>query len=402
MIIGILKETKTPPDSRVPLTPIQCRQIEDEFPGIRVFVQPSNDRCYSDHAYEMEGIHLTNDLSGCDVLMGVKEVKPDLLLSGKTYFFFSHTIKKQPYNKMLLRTVLDKGIRLVDYETLTDGNGIRIIGFGRWAGLVGTYNGLRAWCLRTGIASLVPPETCDGLNVMMKQARNVNLPPLKIALTGDGRVAGGAEEMLGAFGIQKITVEEYLETDPIDRAVYAQLDPSKYNVHKAGIPFNLSDFFIHPEAYASNFSRFLSKTDVLIMAAYWDPKAPVLFTPDEMKSMDFRIRVIADITCDMRGSVPSSIRTTTFDAPFYDYNPATGNEEPAFTNPRHVTVMTIDNLPCGLPREASMDFGYHLMKSVLPLLQGGDSEEIIGRATIAENGKLTSRYAYLGEWVNQH
>jgi len=333
--------------------------------------------------------------------MGVKEVKTQFLIHGKTYFFFSHTIKKQPYNRDLLRAVLDKRIRLVDYETLTDGKGIRIIGFGRWAGLAGTYNGLRAWCLRKGIANMLPPQACSGLEEMMKQARNAKLPPVKIAVTGDGRVAGGAEEMLGAFGIQKITVEEYLGKNHLNRAVYAQLDPSKYNINKEDVPFDLTHFFSHPEDYASNFSRFRNKTDVLIMAAYWDPNAPVLFTPGDMKSPDFRIRVIADITCDIRGSVPSSIRTTTFEAPFYDYNRDTGAEEPAFGNPESVTVMAIDNLPCGLPREASMDFGYYLIRSVLPLLQGGDSEEIIERATIAENGKLTRRYEYLSEWVNQ-
>jgi saccharopine dehydrogenase (NAD+, L-lysine forming) len=401
MKIGILKETKSPADSRVPLTPAQCRLIMDEFSGISVFVQPSSNRCFSDKEYEQEGIPLLQDMSGCDILMGVKEVKPQSLIPGKTYFFFSHTIKMQPHNRELLRTVLDKHIKLVDYEMLTDGKGIRIIGFGRWAGLAGTYLGIRACCIREGNLNLIPPHKCEGLEDLMRQARRTKLPDLRIVVTGDGRVAGGSEEMLGAFGVKKVSVEEFLTRESFAYPVYAQLDPGKYNMNISGAGFDLAHFFVHPEAYKSSFDRFLNRTDLLIMAAYWDPRSPVLFTPGEMKSTNFRIRVIADITCDIRGSVPSSVRTTTFEQPYYDYNPKTDTEEEAFCDRENITVMTIDNLPCGLPKEASRDFGQNLIKNVLPLFLGGDNESIIKRATIAEDGNLTARYYYLHEWVNQ-
>jgi saccharopine dehydrogenase (NAD+, L-lysine forming) len=400
MNIGILKETKTPADSRVPFSPGQCRQLEDEFPGVRIFVQPSHSRCFTNEAYQQEGIVLSDDISHCDVLLGVKEVKTEFLLPDKTYFFFSHTIKKQPHNKELLRTVLRKNIRLVDYETLTDSNGIRIIGFGRWAGLAGVYNGIRAWCMRQGNHTLIPPQNCPGLEDMMKRAADTQLGPVRFALTGDGRVAGGAEEMLGAFHVRKITVEEYLSREQFSVPVYVQLDPSKYNLAKSGEAFDLQHFYNFPEIYSSNFGRFCSKTDVLIMAAFWDPRAPVLFTNSDMKQKDFSIRVIADITCDIMGSVPSSLRTTNFDNPFYDYNPKLEKEEDPFSHPNNISVMTIDNLPCGLPREASIDFGYNIMKNVIPLLVNHDRENIIQRATIARDGKLTDRYSYLEDWVN--
>jgi saccharopine dehydrogenase (NAD+, L-lysine-forming) len=399
MKIGILRETKTPADRRVPLTPKQCRQTEDEFPEIRIYVQPSADRCFSDNDYLNQGIALMEDLSGCDILIGIKEVNPLFLIPGKTYLFFSHTIKKQPQNKDLLKTILDRKIRLIDFEMLCDSNGVRIIGFGRWAGLIGTYNGLRAWCLRQGKDVLIPPQELRGLENMMKQAACVKIPPVRIALTGDGRVAGGSEEMLNAFEIKKIVMEEYLSDNEFDSPVYVQLDPGKYNTEKTGKAFKLNHFFKYPEAYESNFSRFCGKTDLLIMAAYWDPKAPKLFTPEEMRRSDFRIKVIADITCDINGSIPSSIRTTTFDKPYYDYNPFTGKEEPAFSRSGNVTVMTIDNLPCGLPMESSRDFGHSLLKNFLPLLIGNDTEHIIERATIAEAGKLKKRFSYLSEWV---
>ena len=363
-------------------------------------VQPSPTRCFTDKEYADEGIELTENLNHCDVLMGVKEVKTQYLLQNKTYFIFSHTIKKQSYNKGLLQSILEKKIRLIDYEMLTDGRGVRIIGFGRWAGLAGTYIGLRAWYLRSGNESLIPAQECNGLEDMMQRASANNPGNIRIALTGDGRVAGGAEEMLNAFAVRKVTMEEYLQREYFDGPVYTQLDPSKYNTPKSGKDFSLSHFFNFPQEYASNFARFCSKTDLLIMAAYWDPHAPVLFTAQDMRDPGFSIRVIADITCDIMGSVPSSLRTTTFAEPYYDYNRFLEKEEQPFSDPTHVTMMTIDNLPCGLPKEASIDFGHHIVKNIIPLLQGEDSENIIERATIAREGRLTERYSYLKEWVN--
>jgi len=401
MKIGIVKETKTPADNRVSLSPAQCRQVEDTYPGIQVIVQSSDCRCFTDEAYEKEGIKVKNDLSECDVLIGIKEVIPHELIPQKTYFFFSHTIKKQKHNKALLQSVLDKKIRLVDYETLTDIQGVRMIGFGRWAGLVGTYNGIRALCKRFRLFELLPPQECHTLNNMMRQASLCKLPPVRIALTGDGRVAGGSEEMLKAFGISKISVEEYLSNMHADKPVYVQLGPDKYNRHKSGMPFDLLHFFKAPVEYESHFYRFCDKTDMLITAAFWDPRAPLLFTADQIADTNFRIRVIADITCDMNGSLPSSIRTTSFVDPYYDFNRESRKEEPAFSHSENITVMTIDNLPCGVPAEASEDFGHHLMKTILPLIFHGDRDEILARATIAENGRLTERYNYLADWINE-
>jgi saccharopine dehydrogenase (NAD+, L-lysine-forming) len=400
MKIGLLRETRTPVDTRVPLSPEQCRQLEDEFPGVSVFVQPGKERCFTDYEYDRQGITITDDLSACDILMGVKEVNPEQLFPGKTYFFFSHTIKKQHHNKSLLKAVLDRHIKLVDYEMLTDSRGTRIIGFGRWAGLVGTYNGIRAMCIRLNMPELPHPQECRDLKEVIKKVSAIHFPPLKIVVTGDGRVAGGAVEMLNAMGVQKIMADDYLNILNFELPVYVQLDPEKYNHHKSGKAFDLHYFFKNPEEYESSFYRFCDKTDMLIMAAYWDPGAPILFTPGQMKENNFRIRVIADITCDLNGSVPSTIRTTTLQNPYYDFNRFTGKEEDAFSNISNITVMAIDNLPYGLPKEASVDFGRNILNRVIPLLLSGDPENIITRATIAEKGELTRHYSYLADWVN--
>lgn len=401
MKIGILRETKVPVDTRVALTPQQCRMIRDEFPGVEVVVQPSSVRCYSDAAYRKEGILVVENLEGCEVLLGVKEVDPAALMADKTYLFFSHTIKKQPHNRKLLKAILDKHIRLIDYEILTDSRGVRIIGFGRWAGLIGAYEGMRALCIRHKIPGLLRAAECSGLKDLMNRASQIPLPPWRVVVTGDGRVAGGVEEMMLAFGVRKVTVEDYLAGAYHDIPVYVQLDPEKYNIHKDGIRFDLLHFFAHPGDYESNFTRFCDKTDLLIMAAYWDPHAPVLFTPLQMKQTNFRIQVIADITCDIRGAIPSTIRATHFQEPFYDYNPFTEKEEKAFSSESNITVMAIDNLPSGLPRESSEDFGHNLIKNVFSLVVSGDPERVIERATIAENGKLTKSFQYLSGWVNQ-
>ncbi len=401
MFIGLLRESKIPPDNRVPLSPAQCRQLEDLYPGLRVLVQPSRARCFEDNAYKKQGITVKEDLGDCDILMGVKEVKPQLLMKEKTYLFFSHTIKKQEVNKALLKAILDNHIRLIDYEILTGKNGQRIIGFGHWAGLVGAYNGIRAWRIRHKLPALLPPQECRGLKHMTDQASSLAIPPLRIAITGNGRVAGGSEEMLRAFGVQPVEPEEYLGDPFPGKPVYVVLGPDKYHRNKLGNSFDLLHFFNFPHEYESHFIRFSRHTDLLIMATYWDPRAPVLFTRDQMKAAGFSIRVIADISCDLNGAVPSTIRTTTFSDPFYDYNPVTGLEELPFSHPDHVTVMAIDNLPCGLPDEASVDFGNALVKSVIPLLIDGDRDGILQRATIARDGKLTEKYAYLDEWVNE-
>ena len=153
--LGVIRETKNPPDRRVPLTPAQCRSLQASYPGLDITVQPSPIRCFSDDEYAAEGIRLSEDMTDRDVLVGVKEVKIEALLPDKTYFFFSHTAKEQPYNRGLLQEVIRKGIRLIDYEYLTL-DGVRVVAFGRWAGLVGAYNGLRGWGLKTGTYELKP------------------------------------------------------------------------------------------------------------------------------------------------------------------------------------------------------------------------------------------------------
>ncbi|NPA37170.1 MAG: alanine dehydrogenase [Chlorobi bacterium] len=401
MKIGLIREMKTPPDKRVPLVPEQCKQLMEKYPSLEVVAQSSDVRCFSDDDYKKEGIRVVDDVSDCDVLMGVKEVPKDKLIHEKTYFFFSHTIKKQPYNKDLLREVLKRNIRLIDYEVLTDKKGFRLIGFGHFAGLVGAYNALLTYGKRYNRFNLKPANQCYDLKELKMELGKVKLPSVKIAVTGNGRVANGVVEILETAGIKRLAVDDYLSGKVFNGPVYVQLEPGDYNKHKGGKEFDLMHFFKYPEEYENNFKRFIPHTDILISAAYWDPKAPVLFENDDMRSEDFRIRVIADITCDIKGSIPSTIRACTIAEPVYDYDPWSEEEKPPFSDEKYITVMAVDTLPGELPVDASREFGEQLINGVLPHLLSSDEDEIIERATIAKNGRLTEYFEYLRDYVEQ-
>ena len=398
--IGLIREGKIPHDKRVAFTPAQCIQILHEFPGVQLVVQPSEWRSYTDKEYRTAGITLQEDLHDCDILIGIKEVPKDQLIAGKKYLFFSHTIKKQPHNRELLRNVMEKNITLIDYECLVDVTGNRVIGFGRFAGIVGGYNAIMGYGLHHGLFNLKHADQCHDKKEVFRELEKAILPNIKIAITGSGRVANGACETMGALNIRKVTPFEYLHFT-FREPVYVQLHSADYYVSKKDVPFNNPDFHLHPWDYRCIFSdrdSFAGVSDLLIHCTYWNPMADVLFTKERMREPDFNIRVIADVTCDMNGSIPSTLRPSTIDDKFYGYDPETGTITDRFSK-KSITVMAIDNLPCELPRDASDGFGKHLIERVLPNLLGDDKDELIHRASITENGKLTERFSYLVEYV---
>lgn len=398
--IGLLREGKSPPDKRVPLTPKKCAEALAQYPGLRLVVQPSPHRCFSDQEYRDLGLEVREDLTDCDLLMGVKEVSENQLIANKAYLFFSHTVKKQPANRGLLRAVLRQHITLIDCELLTTREGgERILAFGRWAGIVGAYNGLLTYGHKHGLYTLKPAHQCVDMEDMQEEFFKVKqLPPIKMAVTGSGRVAQGALEVLGLMGVRRVSVYDYLYLN-FNEPVYTQLCSSDYNRRRDGRVWDTPDFHRHPQAYESTFGAFLPVTDLLMACAYWHPAAPRLFEEADTRRPDFRINTIADVTCDVNGSVPTTKRSTTIADPAFDYDPQTGALEPPYSRPAHITVMAVDNLPCELPRNASRDFGRQLLDNVLPHLLGDAAEGVIARATIATGGKLTERYHYLADYV---
>jgi saccharopine dehydrogenase (NAD+, L-lysine-forming) len=399
LTIGLICEGKNPPDRRVALTPKKCVELQDTYPGLRVRVQPSAHRAFADQEYRDLGLEVTDDMEPCDVLLGVKEVPVEELLPGKTYLFFSHTVKKQPRNRALLQAILDKHITLIDYELLTNAAGERVVAFGHWAGIVGAYNGLLTYGRKHSLFRLKPAWQCVDMEDMQEEFFKVKrLPAIKIAVTGSGRVAQGAVEVLGRMGIRRVSVYDYLYLS-FNEPVYAQLRSSDYHRRRDGRVWDTPNFHQEPAAYESTFGAFLPVTDLLIACAYWDPAAPRLFAEADTRRADFKLDTIADVTCDVDGSIPLTKRSSTIEEPAFDYNPATGELAPAYSGPKNITLMAVDNLPCELPRNASRDFGRQLIDQMFPHLLSGDAAGVLARATIAQGGQLLPLYTYLADYV---
>lgn len=399
MKIGLLKERKTPPDRRVVFSPRKLKQLKNEFPEIEVVVESSDIRVFSDKAYQQEGVEVTDDLNECDVLLGVKEVPVEALIPNKKYFFFSHTIKEQPYNRDLLRAVLDKNIVLYDHETLTNAEGHRLVGFGRYAGIVGAYNGFRALGKKTATFELPKVEDLSDYEVVKKELAKVKLPTsYKIVLTGAGKVAHGALEILKHLNFKKVGVEEYLHND-FEEPVFCQIDVLDYNKRKDGTIKNNQDFYDYPEEYESDFMRFARVSDYFIAGHFYGEGSPYFFTREEAKKEDFKIDLVADISCDIDGPVASTIRPSTIADPFYGYDPLT-EKEVNFDAENAITVMAVDNLPCELPKDASEGFGEMFLNNIIPTLVNNDQDGILARAQMTtSDGKLTKRFSYLQDYV---
>lgn len=399
MKIGIIRETKTPPDSRVCLPPKHCKKIMEKYEDIEIVVQSSLTRCYKNEEYAAEGIELAENVEDCDILLGVKEVHIPTLIAGKTYFFFSHTIKKQAYNANLLRTVLAKKIQLVDYETLTDADGKRVIAFGRWAGIVGAHNGILTWGKRKGTFDLKAMHKSFDFKEATAEYDDLGLEGLRIILTGTGRVSSGAAEVLDLMNIKKLTGAEFLSYKG-QEAVYCMLATEEMFAKGENKVFD-NEFYKNPEGYHSLLEPYLEKGNLLINGIYWDSKAPPLFSKEDMKKDAFNIEVIADITCDIApvASIPATLKAATIDNPIFGYDPKSEKETEAFQD-HVVDMMTIDNLPNELPRDASDDFGNQFIEYVLPELLESKNN-MIYRASITTNeGKLNKPYEYLRAYVS--
>jgi len=398
MKIGLLKEGKIPYDSRVALTPIQASKLKEKFPGIEIVCQTSPIRSYKDQEYADNGIDVVEDVSDCDLLLGIKEVPIDELVPNKIYCFFSHTVKEQSYNRNLLQKIIEKEIELIDYERIVDEKGQRVIAFGRYAGIVGAYNAIYTYGQKSGLFNLKRAKDCYEYNEVKQEYGKVDLPAIKIALTGSGRVANGAVEVLDDMKIKRVSPQEILEKD-FKVPVYTQLTTEDLHQHKKNKDFDLNHFFKNPDQYISTFDRFTSKVEILISGIYWDPRAPVLFTIENMVQPEFKIKVVADITCDIEGSIPSTKRASSLDEPVYDFNPGNNKVEPPFSRGENMSVMAIDNLPSELPRDSSRDFGQIMLEKVIPAILAKDEDPMISNATITKDGHLLSPYQYLHNYV---
>ena len=397
MKFGIIKERKNPPDRRVVFTPEELVRLKKQHPDAIVKVESSDIRVFTDEAYSNLGVEVVDDISDCDVFIGVKEIPVDYLIPNKTYFFFSHTIKKQAHNRKLLQAVLDKNIELYDHETIVDASNRRLIGFGRYAGIVGAYNGFRAFGIKYELFNLPKAETLQNKEDLIVRLKRQMLPNIKIVVTGHGKVGMGAKEILDGIKIKQVSPEDFLNKI-YSQAVYTQIDVLDYNKRLDGKTIDNNDFYKNPQEYNSNFERFTKVADVYMAGHFHGNGAPEILTLKMLQAPDCKIKVVADISCDVEGPIACTIRSSTIAEPFYGFLPIENKEVP-YTHPGSILVMAVDNLPCELPKDASEGFGEMFMEHVIPAFFNNDKDGILQRAKITENGKLTERFVYLKDYV---
>ena len=397
MKIGILREEKIPADKRVAFSPAQCRRILNDYPNIEIQVQSSDIRCFKDNEYVDLAISVVDDISDCDILFGIKEVPKEKLIANKTYLYFSHTIKEQEYNRDLLKKMISLKIKMIDYEVLKHNDGSRILGFGRYAGIIGAYNGLLTYGLKKELYSLKPAYMCVNRKEMEQELNKVKLTNEKFLVTGKGRVGSGILETINLLGIKEVSIDEYLSSQ-FDYPVFLNIDVMDYNERIDGQSANFNDFINHSDDYKSSFMKYAKYTDIFIAGHYYGAGAPYLFTRNDVRKSDFKICVVADVSCDIDGPVATTIRPSKIDLPIYGYNPITESEDD-FLNDDCIAVMAVDNLPCELPKDSSEDFGENLINSVIPIISI-NSNDIIKGATICEDGDLTEDFEYLRDFVS--
>jgi len=398
MKFGIIKERKSTPDRRVVFTPDELARLKQLYQSVSVKVESSDIRAFSDDEYRNMGIEVANDISDCEVFFGVKEVPVEYLIPNKSYFFFSHTVKKQPHNRKLLQALLEKKIDFYDHETIVNEHNIRLIGFGKYAGFVGAYNSFRAFGIKFELFKLPKAASLSGKQEMIAHLKRLILPPIKIVNTGTGKVGSGVKEILDAIKIKEVSVENYL-TKNYTQPVYTQIDVLDYNIRKDGQVLDFNDFFQNPTDYVSNFERFTKVSDIYITGHFHASEAPDILTREMLKAKDCKVKVVGDISCDVDGSIACTTRPSTIDEPLYGYLPIENKEIDLF-HPAAIVVMAVDNLPCELPKESSEGFGEMFMEHVIPAFFNGDKDGILQRAKMTKNGKLTPRFSYLQDYVD--
>lgn len=395
---ALITERKNPPDKRVVLTPSLCKEFKERYPEAKLIIEKSDVRVFADQEYIDAGFEVLEDVSHADILLGVKEVPIEALIPNKTYLFFSHTIKEQPYNQKLLQAVLKNKIELIDHETLVKSNDVRLVGFGRYAGIVGAYNGIRMFGKKEILFNLPKVEWLRDFDALRAALDEVKLPSIKLVLTGKGKVGKGAQEVLDHLKIREVTIPEFLN-ESFSEPVYCNLEPIDYVKRIDGTKKEKQKLYATPELYENDFMRFAKVADVFIAGHFYAEGSPKLLSTDDLRDPDLTIRYIADISCDIEGPIATTIRPSTIAEPFYGYL-VDEEKEVAYNHPQAIAVMAVDNLPCELPRNASEGFGEKFLKLILPSFFNNDKSEVLKRGRITtKDGNLTSRFSYLSNYV---
>lgn len=398
MKFGIIKERKNPLDQRVVFSPKVLLELKHLYPKLDIKVESAENRVFTDEEYRNLGFDVVNEISDCTIFFGVNEVPVDSLIENKTYFFFLHNIKKQPYNRELLLELLKKNIDFYDLETLVVSHNQTLIGFRKYAEFVGTYNAIRAFGIKFELFKLPKAGTLSVKNELIAHLKRLVLPPLKFVVSGTGAVGSGVQEVLESIKIKKVSTQDYLNKN-YTQSVYTQIDVDDYFKPKDGIILDSNDFFNRPQDYISDFEKFTKVSDIYIIADFHAEESPKILTREMLQASNCKIKVVADISCNTNKSIACIVRHSTTNEPFYGYL-AIENKEVDIFHPAAIVVMAVDDLSCELPKEASEDFGDMFLKQIIPAFFNGDKDEILQRAKITEKGELTARFSYLKDYVD--
>ncbi len=432
--IGIRIEDKYVMERRVAITPKHAESlIQDE--GMEIYVEPSAKRIFSDEEFKNIGANLTSDLSQIPVIFGVKEMPINFFEAHKTYVFFSHVIKGQPYNMPMLKAMMDKKCTLIEYEKITDDEGRRLIFFGRFAGLAGMINSL--WSLgqrflnqgvENPFSALKQSHLYHSLEeakaeitkvseIIKTQGLPKELCPLIIGFTGYGNVSRGAQEIADLLPIKEISPDELLKLQQsgveadnkmVFKVVFKESDISSPKDKSAD--FVLEHYYNHPEAYENAFEKYVPHISILMNCMYWDDKYPRIVTKDFLSELyakgEMKLKVIGDITCDPDGSIECTHIGTEIEDPVFVYNPKTRKPKMGFEG-EGILVMSVDILPSELPRDSSIAFGDALFKYVKSIATADYNKSFenlnlpapIKRAVIIHQGILTPDYQYINEFL---
>ena len=407
IILSIIREARAD-ENRTPLIPSQISNLLDKFSNLKIIIQPSKNRCFKDEDYLKAGAEITDDLSNADIIFGVKEVEISKLFENKTYLFFSHTSKVRQYinkatqdkaiiyKKELLREVIKKNVTLIDYENIRSisGEAYRYLGFGRFAGIVGCYNTLNLYLKLQNKRLLPRAFEINSYEKIKELISNQTFNRLKILQTGRGNVAKGSMEVLKLANIKQISIKDYLNKK-YDEAVFCNISTREYIERIDGKNFSYQDLYLNPHGYRSKIKSFLVDTDILICGHYWDLRFPKFFSSNQINEFK-NLKIVGDITCDINGAIPTTIRSTSIAKPYYSID-INSMKEINLGN-KGIAVMAVDNLPSELPRDSSEEFGDNLISEVLPYLIDKDDGRI-NRATTASNGKFCSPFNYLKEFI---
>lgn len=430
--IGIRRETKSSWERRCPVTPALVRHLVASV-DVNVLIQPSARRVFPDSDYTRAGAELTTSLDEANIVVGVKEIPPELLRPGATYLFFSHVIKGQPVNMPMLKRIMELGCTLIDYEKIADEDGRRLVFFGRFAGLAGMIDSL--WALgqrlagegiRTPLAELEPAHTYENLEAAKAAIRAAGesiasnglpegLTPLVIGIAGYGNVAKGAREILAELPTREVAPSDLLklETSPSASCFYQTTFKEEHIVdpRESTDRFDLQDYYQNPQRYQSAFASYLPLLTVLMNCNYWEERYPRLVTTDELRALYHgtrtpRLRVIGDLGCDVEGSIQCTLKCTEPADPIFVYDIDTGLIDSGVSG-NGPAILAVDILPSELPLEASEEFAKALAPTLPALARADfslplpelDIPNEIRRAVIVHRGELTPDFTYLGEFI---